>query len=201
MTYIESDGSNYFAVGMSPNAQTLLGNTFATPGTIGSTTPNTGAFTSLNAGSAKFTVNTSGLPTLADNITLAGQGFPLVVGITSQKNETTTADASVLAVTPASAVGTYETCVVVSVSAATAGVIAWTQSWTDSNGNAQANIAMPLTQLGTAAPNTTFTTSTAGNYTGCSYFDVNNAGAAITVKWVGGGTTTAKTTAAVKRVI
>jgi hypothetical protein len=135
-----------------------------------------------------------------NNETTAGLAMAYERGATSQKAETATADASVLTVTPASAAGTYRACVVISVSAATSGVISWTLSWTDSNGNAQSNIAQPLFQFGTAAPNTTFTTSAAGNYSGCSMFDVNNAGAAITVKWVGGGTTTAKMSALIERM-
>lgn len=54
--------------------------------------------------------------------------------------------------------------------------------------------------VGTAAPNFTFTTSAAGNYHGEAIIDVNNAGANIVVKWVGGGTTAAKMTAFVERL-
>jgi hypothetical protein len=198
---VESDGTNYFADVSGANAASLGGKTFAIPNPIGLTTPNSGAFTSLAAGSAKWNVNTGGLPTQSNNVTLAGQGYPLIVGVTSQKSETGTADASVLAVTPASAVGTYQACVSISVSSGTSGVIGWTLSWTDSNGNAQSSVAQSLFQGGTAAPALTFTTSAAGNYSSCTSFDVNSAGAAITVKWVGGGTTAAKMTAYVTRII
>lgn len=151
--------------------------------------------------SPSFTnIGMSGTVTSYNNISTAGQGVSWIIGATSQKAETTTADANVLTVTPAAAVGTYRACVVVSVSAATSGVISWTLSWTDSNGAAQANIAQDLFQQGTAAPNTTFTTSAAGNYNGCSIFDINNAAAAIVVKWVGGGTTTAKMSALIERL-
>lgn len=148
----------------------------------------------------KFTVNSSGLVTNSNGLATAGQGFPVILGLTSQKSETTTPDASVLSVTPAAAVGTYRVSVAVSVSAATSGVISWTLSYTDSNGNAQSNIAEQIFQAGTAAPNTTFTTSSAGNYYGSVVIDVNNAAAAIVVKWVGGGTTTAKMSAVVERL-
>jgi hypothetical protein len=130
-------------------------------------------------------------------------GFtPLVkaLGSTSQKNETTATDANVLTFTPPATVGTYRVSVAISVSAATAGVISYTVSWTDSNGNAQSNIAGPLFQYGTAAPNTTFTTSAAGDYKGDMVIDVNNAAASIIVKWVGGGTTTAKMSATIERL-
>lgn len=42
------------------NATTLLGATWAAPGSIGSTTPSTGAFTTLAAGSGKVTVTATG---------------------------------------------------------------------------------------------------------------------------------------------
>lgn len=133
-------------------------------------------------------------------VAVTGQGLTSIRGATSQKSETTTADANVLTLTPPAAAGTYRVSVVISVSSATSGIISWTLSYTDSNGNAQANIAMPLFQFGTAAPNTTFTASAAGNYTGTSTIDINNAAAAIVVKWVGGGTTAAKMSATIERI-
>lgn len=145
--------------------------------------------------------SSTGLQTLYNNITTAGQGLAVIQCITSQKNETTTADANVLTCTPASAAGTYRLNVVVSVSAATSGVIGWTATWTDSNGNAQTPTNLALTQTGTAAPALTFTTSAAGNYHGEAMVDVNNAGTAIVIKWTGGGTTTAKMTATIERII
>lgn len=123
-----------------------------------------------------------------------------VIAKTSQKNETTTPDNLVVNIVPSSIASTYRACVVISVSAATSGVISWTLSWTDSNGATQSNIAQDLFQQGAAAPNTTFTTSAAGNYNGCTVFDVNNSGTGITVKWVGGGTTTAKMSATIERI-
>lgn len=131
--------------------------------------------------------------------TTAGVGLAYERGVTSQKSETGSADSSVLAVTPASAVGTYRVCYTASVSSATSGVIGFTLSWTDSNGNAQSNIALSLFQGGTAAPALTFTTSAAGDYGNCFVFDVNSGAAAITLKWVGGGTTAAKVSAAIER--
>jgi hypothetical protein len=119
----------------------------------------------------------------------------------SQKPETGAADAALLSYTPpAATVGTYDVCTVASVSSATSGVVGFTVSWTDSNGNAQSNIAMALTQLGTAAPALTFTTSAASNYSMCQEIDINNAAAAIVVKWVGGGTTAAKVSATISRL-
>lgn len=125
----------------------------------------------------------------------------IIPGTTSQKAETGSADANVLTVTPAAVIGTYRACFVASVSSATAGVISWTLSWTDSSGNAQSNIAQDLFQDGTAAPATSFTTSAAGNYHFCRELDVNNAAANIVVKWVGGGTTAAKVSATIERLI
>jgi hypothetical protein len=146
------------------------------------------------------TLATTGLLTSYDSLTTAGLGVPVILGATSQKSETGTADASVLAVTPASVAGSYGVNYSASVASATSGVISFTLSWTDSNGNAQSAIAMPMFQQATAAPALTFTTSAAGNYSGTFRFDVNNAGAAITVKWVGGGSTAAKVSAVVERL-
>lgn len=120
---------------------------------------------------------------------------------TLQKAETGTADASVLTFASFAAALTYRVCFDASVSSATSGVVGWTLSWTDSNGNAQTNIAQPLFQYGTAAPALTFTTSAVGNYGSCAVIDTNNSGANIVVKWVGGGTTAAKVSATVERMI
>ena len=120
---------------------------------------------------------------------------------TSQKAETGTADTNVLTFTPPSVAGTYRVCFVASVASATTGVISYTASYKDSNGNAQSNIAQFLVQAGTAAPNTTFTTSAAGNYHGCSSIDVDASGTAIVLKWVGGGTTSAKVSALIEKQI
>lgn len=123
-----------------------------------------------------------------------------ILGATSQKSETTTADANVLTVTPPAAVGTYRLSIDISVSAATSGVIGWTATWTDANGNAQTPTELELFQNGTAAPALTFTTSAAGNYHSTVVIDVNNAGTNIVIKWIGGGTTTAKMSAVVERL-
>lgn len=131
---------------------------------------------------------------------LAGLGVAYIRGSTSQKSETGSADGSLLSITPAGTAGSYRACFDASVSSATSGVIGWTLSWTDSNGNAQSNIAMSLFQEGTAAPANTFTTSAAGNYDSCHKIDVDNSGSTIAVKWVGGGTTVAKVSAIIERI-
>lgn len=154
----------------------------------------------INNGNTGLQINASGILSGVDTLATAGLGVPVTLGVTSQKSETGSADANVLTVTPAAAVGTYRACVVVSVSAATSGVISWTLSWTDSNSTAQSNVAQDLFQQGTSAPATSFTTSAAGNYNGCTTFDVNNAGSNIVIKWVGGGTTTAKASATIERL-
>jgi hypothetical protein len=136
-------------------------------------------------------------PATAASFVVAGGS---TVARTLQKAETGTADASVLSYTPQAVAGTYDVCVVASVSSATSGVIGFTLGWTDSNGNAQTAVAMSLTALGTAAPALTFTTSAANNYSTCQEIDINNAAAAILVKWVGGGTTAAKVSATISRL-
>lgn len=154
--------------------------------------PGTSVATSCTKGQLIQVVAGNAVPTCAS------LGY---AGNTSQKSESGSADGSVLAFTPAASAGMYRVCFDASVSAATSGVIAWTLSWTDSNGNAQSNVQMPLYQQGVAAPALSFTTSAAGNYNNCATIDVNNAAAAITVKWVGGGTTTAKVSATAERLI
>ena len=138
---------------------------------------------------------------IAANTNTSIAGPTPTIGNTSQKAETGSADANVLTVTPPSLAGTYRACFTASVSSATAGVIAWTLSYKNSNSVAQTNDTMPITQQGTAAPNVTFTTSAAGEYQGCWQFDIDNSGTAIVVKWVGGGTTAAKVSATVERMI
>ena len=156
------------------------------------------AVTAPNSTDVSVVVNSSTTKqvTLA-NLVKAG----LVAGSTSQKAETASADANVLTFTPPATAGTYRVSVAISVASATSGVISWTLSYTDSNGNAQANVAQQLFQMTTAAPNTTFTTSAAGNYYGSVVIDINNAAANIIVKWVGGGTTSAKMSALVERLM
>lgn len=187
------DGTQWVLEGTSSEVYTA--GTLSTGGMIRGNAQNqvTGSTGIVSSNGTAFTTYNS-------ESSLPAPGVAYLKGITTQKNETTTADANVLTVTPAAAVGTYRVSIAVSVSAATAGVIAWTLSWTDSNGTAQANIAMPIFQFGTAAPNTTFTTSVAGNYFGDAVIDINNAAASIIVKWVGGGTTTAKMSATIERL-
>jgi len=156
--------------------------------------------TFLGSSQAFFVNDVNGKAAIYHGVFTAGEGVAAVYGATSQKAETASADTNVLTLTPPASTGTYRVCATISVSSATNGVISWTFSWTDSNGNAQSNVAMPLFQFGTAAPNTTFTTSAAGNYTGCSTVDINNAAANIVVKWVGGGTTAAKMSAMIERL-
>lgn len=120
---------------------------------------------------------------------------------TSQKAETGSADANVLTLTPPAVAGDYRVAVVASVSSATSGVIAFTLTWKDSNGNTQTAVNVPLFQIGTDAPGHTFTTSSAGNYSGGMSIDIDNSATNIVVKWVGGGTTAAKVSATVEQVI
>jgi hypothetical protein len=180
------------AISLCSSAQTLQAPSYASNGAPTGNCPST-AWIDIDW--------TTGLwyycPTAGSAFVLEGES---VVARTSQKAETGTADASVLTVTPPATIGTYKVCVAASVSSATSGVIGFTLSWTDSNGNAQSNVAVSLTQWGTAAPATTFTVSAAGNYSACEMFDINNAAAAVIVKWVGGGTTAAKVSATISRL-
>jgi hypothetical protein len=121
--------------------------------------------------------------------------------VTNQKSETG-ADATVLSCTPASVAGHYRATFSMSLSAANAATLGWTITYTDSNGNAQTPTNLALFQQGIAAPALTFTTSAAGNYDGRLDFDVNNAGAPITIKLTFAGTSFAgKVSAAIERLI
>lgn len=130
-----------------------------------------------------------------------GGTLGVIVGSTLQKAETGAADSNVLTVTPLSVAGSYTLKTKISVSSGTSCVVGWTATWTDSNGNAQTPTELALSQTGIAAPALTFTTSSAGNYSGEQPIDVNNAGTNIVIKWIGGGTCAAKMSASVERQI
>jgi hypothetical protein len=153
-----------------------------------------------SGGVSKFSIDNTGKVVQANGEATAGVGNPYIRGTTAQRAEVG-ADANVLTVAPAAAVGTYRITVVISVSAATAATIGWTATWTDSNGNAQAPTNLALIQSGAAAPALTFTTSAAGNYYGSAIVDVNNAGTNIVVKTTFAGTSVAyKVTATIERI-
>ena len=148
-------------------------------------------------------VMTAALPSISKwaNIALTGAGIPPIYAATKVKAETTTADASVMTYTPPAAAGVYRLSYAVDVTSATAGVVSLTVSYTNSSGAAQSNIALPLVQQA-ALPviNSVFTTSVAGVYTGTFTLSVNNAAAAILVKWVGGGTIAANVSCVVEQL-
>ena len=169
-------------------------------GALGATNVITGNSNNQITANANLQIAAGGTVSKYQNQTTAGAGLPYLLGATLQKSETNTADANVLTVTPSAAAQTLRVSVCISVASATSGVISWTLSYTDSNGNAQSNVAQFLVQAGTAAPNTTFTTSAAGNYHGTVVIDVNNAQANVVVKWVGGGTSSAKMSAFIERI-
>jgi hypothetical protein len=122
--------------------------------------------------------------------------YPIIVGTpTLQKAETQAADASVFTYTPPAAVHTYRLSFTANVTSATSGVISFTLTWKSADGAQQTNVALLFFQNQVATPATTFTTSAAGYYTGDQTFDVDNSGGAITLKWVGGGTTVATVSA------
>jgi hypothetical protein len=153
-----------------------------------------------SGGVSKFSIDNTGKVVQANGEATAGVGSPYIRGTTAQRAEVG-ADANVLTVAPAAAVGTYRITVVISVSAATAATIGWTATWTDSNGNAQAPTNLALVQSGAGPSALTFTTSAAGNYYGSAIVDVNNAGTNIVVKTTFAGTSVAyKVTATIERI-
>lgn len=108
-------------------------------------------------------------------------------GRTLRKAESA-ADTNVLTFTPPATAGTYRISIVLSVSAATAAVLGWTATWTDSNGNAQTPTNLTFVQSGAASPALTFTAAGAGNYYGQALVDVDNSATAIVVKLTFTGT-------------
>ncbi len=110
--------------------------------------------------------------TTYNNEATAGEGLAAIRGLTSQKAVTNAGDTNVLTVTPPAAVGTYRLSAAISLSSATSGVVGWTATWVDSNGNAQSPTNLSLIQSGTAAPALTFTTSAAGNYHGSAVVEL-----------------------------
>lgn len=195
--YLKAGAANTFTTNGTMTPSTAAGVGLGTSGLPFSNlilgTAATNAFTFTPAATAAARTVTIPDPGASPNLTLTP-------GLTAQKTETGSADASVLSLTPVAAAGTYRACLNASVSSATSGIIAWTLSYKNSNSVAQTNDTMPLFQQGTAAPNTTFTTSAAGEYQGCWQFDIDNSATAIVVKWVGGGTTAAKVSATIERL-
>jgi hypothetical protein len=130
----------------------------------------------------------------------AGNGLSAILGATSQKAETA-ADTNVLTFTPPAAAGMYRVDFTLSLSAANTATLGWTATWKDSNGNAQTPTNLALTQVGTAAPALTFTTSAAGNYHGELILDVDNSATAVVVKLTFSGTSFAgKASATIERI-
>lgn len=123
------------------------------------------------------------------------------IGSVLQKAETAAPDLNVLTVTPVPVTGMYRVCMAASVSNATSGVIGFTLTWKDSNGNVRAAIAQSLFQEGTAAPALTYTVSAAGAYSACSVIETDNSATNIVLKWVGGGTTAATVSATATKII
>jgi hypothetical protein len=196
-------GGKYTAIYDSTNTVWVLQGTSGGVYTAGALTA-AGVLSGNSANQLQGTANflftaSSGLITKVNGETLAGTGVSYIRGVTSQKAESA-ADASVLSVTPAAAVGTYCATFTMSVSAATAAVLGWTMTYTDSNGNAQTPTNLTLYQAGTAVPALTFTAAGAGNYYGTNCYDVNTAGTAMVVKLTFTGTSfAAKVSAVIER--
>lgn len=125
---------------------------------------------------------------------------PVSVAATLQKAEAGV-DPNVLTYTPPAVAGSYRVRFVLSASGASAAILGWTATWTDSNGNAQAPTNLALTQSGTAAPALTFNQTGAGNFYGCVDIDVNNSATPIVVQFtLTGGTIAALVSATIERL-
>jgi hypothetical protein len=151
-------------------------------------------------GGADFQINASGIPFEVGGISTAGLGLPTIYAATKQKSETGSADANVMTYAPPSTAGQYRLTVTAEVASATSGVISFTLTWQDSQGNLHSNIALLMFQNQVATPATTFTTSAAGYYSIDFTFSIDNSGTSIVLKWVGGGTSAAKVSSALEQL-
>jgi len=101
-------------------------------------------FGSLNL-STKFIVNSNGLPTKSDNITLAGQGFALIVASGNATGQTG-ANSSVAAYTTPNASCSFEVGGYIDVTAFTAGTVSLQCDYVDPAGASQ-TLVIPLVAL------------------------------------------------------
>lgn len=204
--WVEDYGSTFtIAAGsyfgrLSPTFNSFTGSVFDDSGTA-----NTDLFNFTSA-TANYSLNSIVLENNA--FSSKGNTYRYNPCVSFQKPETGAADSNVLSCLPNLVPGTttgtnavYRISISIAVGSATSGVIGWTATWTDANGNAQAPTELELFQDGTAAPALTFTTSSAGGYHSSVIIDVNNANANIVIKWIGGGTTAARMSATIERLI
>jgi len=146
-----SAGAPSFRAIASGDVSTVL----ASPPAIGGTAAAAVSATTLNAGSAKFTVNASGLPTKSNNLTLAGQGYANVqtvvnsTGLTANYNSgtaktlvTPTVSASVYRISGMQAITTAAT--------TSSTFPSLTLSWTDPG-----SVARTVTLVSTSSTNAT----------------------------------------------
>jgi len=131
-----------------------------------------------------------------NSIATTGLGVPAIYGATKQKSETGAADANVLTLTPPAKAGTYHVKVIANVASATNGVVEFTLTYQDSNGNAVSATTIPLQKAGTAAPANSFTVASGiTQINGFDDIDIDNSATPIVIAWVGGGTIAAKVSA------
>jgi hypothetical protein len=129
-----------------------------------------------------------------------GRQLPIVVAQTLQKPETTAADAALLTFTPPAGTGTYRMTYIATLTSATSGVVSFTMTWTDASGTVHTDVALILSHAQVATTATTFTVSAADYFRGQQQFDIDNSGTAITIKWVGGGTSAGFATAILEQL-
>jgi hypothetical protein len=134
-------------------------------------------------------------------ISTAGNGLPGIYAVTSQKAETTTADANVMTYTPPAASGLYRLILQADVTTATAGVVSFTISYHDSEGATVTSALVSIFQLGAAAPALAFTTSSASRYWAQPVIAIDASASNIVVGWVGGGVISAKVSTSIEQLI
>lgn len=127
-----------------------------------------------------FAINNSGLPTKSNGVTLAGQGFPLIVGVGAQTLYTNAAPTT-LSVTPASAVGVYRLHGYLDILTGGTLTFAVIIGYTDPGGNARTDVPVFIQQNSTSLVAGGPSANSTGRFTFTYDFAVDNSGTAITI--------------------
>lgn len=127
-----------------------------------------------------FTINSSGLPTKSNGITLAGQGFPLIVFAPAPQSRTNQAPAA-SSYTPPATAGTYRASYYLDLTTATTVTFIAKLTYTDLTGVARSPNVTLIAEGGTSVLAGGPAANTAGQFQGSQVFSIDNSATAITV--------------------
>lgn len=141
---------------------------------------------------SNFAGSGSGIVTY-NGVNTAGIGVPAIYAATKQKSETQAADATVVTLTPATVSATMRLTYSAAVSTESSSTIGFTVSYKDANGTSVTTQGLPLMILNSGNLATSYTgrSSAPERFSGTFDIDIDNSGTAVTIGWLGGGTTTA----------